>query len=154
MAKSEKMFTIKKAEKYLAEQGIGLGTQQVRNLARTNDIVMSGVQEYTDPISEETYKVITQSALDGYVAWKRANPDQARGAGRKSDGMKRYSQRYPVTEIDAINTLLTTNGHAPLEIPVPVKRGPRKAKNASATSENNSVSSDVDLNELELIEVA
>lgn len=155
MAKTEKMFTINKAQKYLAENGMEIGTQQVRNLARTNELIMAGVTEYTDPVSEETYKVITQSALDGYIAWKRANPDQVRG-GRKSDGLKTVKGRYSVEQLATINTLLSSNGFEPLAIPVPVKRGPRKAKNASETPSNgvDSVSSDVDLSELEMIEVA
>lgn len=158
MAKTDtpKVFTINKAQKYLAEQGMEIGTQQVRNLARTNEIVMAGVTEYTDPVSDETYKVITQAALDGYMAWKRSNPEIGRG-GRKSDGTKRYSGKYTADQVAAINTLLSSNGFKPLTIPVPVKRGPRKPKNVGSDEQSNGVadvSSDVDLSELELIEVA
>jgi hypothetical protein len=154
MAKTERMFTINKAQKYFAENGIEIGTQQVRNLARTNALVMAGVQDYTDPVSEEQYKVITQSALDGYISWKRSNPDVVRG-GRKSDGMKRYSGRFTADQVAAVNELLSSNGYTPLEIPVPVKRGPRKAKGEVAVAQvDGAVSSDVELSELELIEVA
>src|SRR3990172_4345539 len=129
MAKSEtqRVFTINKAQKYLAENGIEVGTQQVRNLARTNDIIIAGVTEYTDQVSDETYKVITQAALDGYVAWKRANPEVARG-GRKGDGTKRYSGKYTPDQVASINSLLSANGFTPLVIPEVVKRGPRKSK--------------------------
>lgn len=154
MAKSEKMFTINKAQKYLAEQGMELSTQQVRNLARTNEIIMAGVQEYTDPVSEETYKVITQSALDGYVTWKRNNPDVARG-GRKASNEKRYSAVFTAEQVAQANAWLTSQGFATLELPV---RKPRKNRATDPSSEVaqpvvDGVSSDVDLSALELIEV-
>lgn len=158
MAKSEtqRVFAVNTAQKYLVANGVAVGTQQVRNLMRTNAIVNAGVQDRTDEVRDETYKVITQSALDEYIVWKRANPEVARG-GRRSDGLKKYSGRFTADQIASINALLSANGFTPLEIPVPVKRGPRKVKNADATAPLNgfeSVSSDVDLSELELIEVA
>lgn len=158
MTKSEtqRVFTINKAQKYLTEQGIEIGTQQIRNLARTNELVMAGVTEYTDQVSDETYKVITQVALDGYIAWKRSNPEIVR-SGRRSGGLKKYSGRFTVDQIASINSLLSANGFTPLDISVPVKRGPRKSRNVGVTAPLNgfeNVSSDVDLSELELIEVA
>ncbi len=156
MAKSEsvtpKLLTFNKAQKYLADHGIELSTQQVRNLARTNATVMEGVTDYTDPVTESTAKVIDASALDAYVAWKASNPEVARG-GRKPNAEKRYSGVFSVDQVAQANTLLSNAGLPTLEIPV---RKPRKAKNASETpaTDNGSVSSDVDLSELELIEVA
>jgi hypothetical protein len=156
MAKTDtpKVFTVNKAQKYLAENGIEVGTQQVRNLARTNEIIMAGVTEYTDQVSDETYKVITQTALDNYIAWKRSNPEVVRG--RKGDGTKRYSVRLTTAQLTHANVILQSAGLPGLEIPIPVKRGPRKPKNIDAVQSNGvaDVSSDVDLSELELIEVA
>lgn len=156
MAKSEtqRVFAVNTAQKYLVENGVTVGTQQVRNLMRTNAIVNAGVQDRTDEVRDETYKVITQSALDEYIVWKRANPEVARG-GRRSDGTKKYSGKYTPDQIASINSLLSANGFPQLEIPIPVKRGPRKVKEVIVLLNGvDAISNDVDLNELKLIEVA
>jgi hypothetical protein len=157
MAKSEvvttKLLTFNKAQKYLAEKGIELSTQQVRNLARTNDLIMAGVQDYTDPVTESTAKVIDASSIDAYVAWRASNPDVARG-GRKPNNEKRYSGVFNPDQLARANALLANDGLPTLEIPV---RKPRKQEltgEIQSTNGVDAVSSDVDISELELIEVA
>lgn len=157
MAKSEsvtpKLLTFNKAQKYLAEKGIELSTQQVRNLARTNELVMAGVTDYTDPITDSTAKVIDAGAIDRYIDWRAANPEGVR-SGRKSDGTRKYSVKLTADQFASANAVLASNGLPQLEIPIPVKRGPRKSKGEAPATDNGNVSSDVDLSELELIEVA
>lgn len=153
MAKPEvttvKLLTFNKAQKYLAERGIELSTQQVRNLARSNALIMAGVQDYTDLVTESTAKVIDASAIDRYIDWKATNPEVARG-GRKASAEKRYSAVYTPDQLAMINDWLTLNTLPVLEIPV---RKPRKAKIVDANATNGTVSSDIELSELELIEV-
>lgn len=154
MAKSnDKLFTFKKAQGYLAAQGLELSTQQVRNLSRTNPIVQAGVSEYTDQVTEDTVKVISQAALDAYIVWKRDNPESARG-GRKASGTKRYGIVCTPDQFIEINEILGSRDLPTLV--APVKRGPRKPRVAQSDAP---VSSDnafdgIEVSELELIEVA
>lgn len=157
MAKAEvsKLLTFNKAQKYLSDQGHTVSTQQVRHLARTNPIVSAAVEDYTDPITDASTKVIKQSALDEYLVWRIANPEGVgRGGNRKPDGAKRYSVVLTVQQLADANQALADQGLPGLEIPV---RKPRKAKDVSETQHTNGVadvSSDVDLSELELIDIA
>lgn len=155
MAKSEvsiKLLTFNKAQKYLADNGHSVSTQQVRHLARTNPIVSAAVEDYTDPITDASTKVIKQSALDEYLTWRAANPEgMGRGGNRKPDGSKRYSGVFTADQVAQINEMLATAGFPVLEIPV---RKPRK--NASETPHTNgvdAVSSDVEFEELELLTI-
>lgn len=151
---NDRLLTFKKAQGYLSDQGFPMSTNQVRNYARTNELIMAGVAEYTDPVTDETTKVIAQSALDRFIEWKRANPETQRG-GRKSDGMKRYTVRIPVDQLDAVNELLANNGYPALEAPKIGTRKPRKAKSDAASNGTSEIQigSDAELQELELIEV-
>lgn len=158
MAKSEvsKLLTFNKAQKYLSDNGHTVSTQQVRHLARTNPIVSAAVEDYTDPITDASTKVIKQSALDEYLTWRAANPEGiGRGGNRKSDGAKRYSAVFTPDQLARANEVLMNAGLPVLEVPV---RKPRKVKDANETQHtSNGVgieTSDVDLSELELIDIA
>lgn len=157
MAKQEapKVKTFNQAQKYLADQGLTLSTQQVRNLARTNEVVMAGVSDYTDPVTEASAKVITVDALDGYLAWRASNPEHVGRGGRKPAAARPAHILIDVAQLEALNAVLTANGFNAAEFPV---RKPRKSKAVSETPAHTNgfeaISSDVDLRELELIEVA
>lgn len=162
MAKSEpivKLLTFNKAQRYLSDNGHTVSTQQVRHLARTNPIVSAAVEDYTDPITDASTKVIKQSALDEYLVWRRDNPEGVgRGGNRKPDGAKRYSAVFTPDQLASANAVLASNGLPVLEIPV---RKPRKVKAVSETPSPNGVgpmfdgvSSDIELSELELIDIA
>lgn len=158
MAKTEisKLLTFNKAQRYLSDNGHTVSTQQVRHLARTNPIVSAAVADYTDPITDASTKVIKQTALDEYLAWRVANPEgMGRGGNRKSpDGSKRYSAVFTPDQVTQINEWLQSAGFPVLEIPV---RKPRKAKEAGETQHTNGfedVSSDIELGELDLLEIA
>lgn len=156
MAKSEapKVKTFNQAQKYLADQGLTLSTQQVRNLARTNDVVMAGVSDYTDPVTEATAKVIEVNALDAYLVWRASNPESTGRGGRKPAAARPAHIMVDVSQLEALNAILAMNGFNAAEFPV---RKPRKSKVVSETPAHTngfeSVSSDVDLSELELIAV-
>ena len=156
MAKSEpiKLLTFNKAQKYLADQGLTLSTQQIRNLARTNEVVMLGVQDYTDPVTDASAKVISAGALDDYLLWRASNPEGVGRGGRKARPDREARIWIDVTQLEALNALLTMNGFNAAAFPV---RKPRKSKDAGEVQHTNgidAVSTDVDLSELELIEVA
>jgi hypothetical protein len=161
MAKSEptvKLLTFNKAQKYLSDNGHTVSTQQVRHLARTNPIVSAAVEDYVDAVTEATAKVIRQSALDEYLAWRRDNPEHiGRGGNRKIAGPKPAHILVDAAQLNALNAVLTANGFNEAAFPV---RKPRKAKNASASTNgvapmfDDNISSDVDLSELELIDIA
>jgi hypothetical protein len=159
MAKTEtpKLLTFNKAQKYLADQGLTLSTQQVRNLARKNEHVMAGVSDYTDPVTDSTAKVIDASALDRYITWRASNPESVGRGGRKPAAARPAHIMVDVSQLDALNAVLTANGFNVAEFPV---RKPRKSKKADASTNgvgptfDDSVSSDVDLSELELIDIA
>jgi hypothetical protein len=147
-----KVYTIKRAQGYLSAQGTEMSSQQVRNLARTNEIVSAGVTEYTDPVTEETYKVISQAALDQYIAWRKANPEGTSRRGRAATNERRYVVKLTTDQFTAANDALRAAGLPELSAPPKQVRKPRKA--AEGTSDGNGmVSTDQPLEELELIEV-
>jgi len=154
-----KLLTLKKAHAYLGSQGLEFSTQQVRNLARTNDLIKAGVQDYTDPVTEETTKVIDQSALDNYIVWRRENPDAVR-SGRKSDpnAARKYSAAYTPDQLETINAWLNAANYPILEQPTRKPRDPnapkrtRKSKNVDASNEPVQMEL-AEVSELELIEV-
>lgn len=153
-------LTYKKAQRYLETQGLTVSTQQVRNLARTNDIIMQGVHDYTDPVSEETHKVVFQSALDKYIKWRTENPESVGRAGRTAREDKRYYGNFTSAQLEQANQLLSNAGLPTLAIPV---RKPRKSKNVDGiapernngmTEPSNNTFSNPDVGDLELIEVS
>lgn len=153
-APTVKLLTFNKAQTYLASAGLTLSTQQIRNLARANAVVMSGVQDYTDPVTDATAKVIASDALDRYMVWREANPESVGRGGRQAATAKPAHIIVDATQLEALNALLTMNGFNAAAFPV---RKPRKAKDTSVTPSTNgvdAVSSDVDLSELELIDIA
>ena len=156
MAKSEivRLLTFNKAQRYLADQGLTLSTQQIRNLARTNDVVMAGVSEYTDPITDSTAKVIEAGALDRYLTWRHDNPETVGRSGRVASPIREARIQIDVSQLDALNAVLTANGFTEAAFPVRKPRAPKVASDAPSTNGFEDVSSDVDLSELELIEVA
>lgn len=126
MAKSvetPKLLTFKKAQAYLASQGLELSTQQVRNLARSHDVVMAGVTEYVDPVTDETTRVIAQSALDDYLKWRAENP------ARKPTKAKRAFFRIAPHRLDELNSILAANGFPSASF---VTYKPRKSRNTSS----------------------
>lgn len=150
-------LTYKKAQRYFESNGLTLSTQQVRNLARTNDIIMQGVHDYTDPVSEETHKVVFQSALDKYIKWRKENPESVGRAGRQAREDKRYYGNFTSAQIEMANHVLAGAGLPTLAIPV---RKPRKPKNVDgiAPERSNNGATDTaahpDVGDLELIEVS
>lgn len=156
MAKQEtvKLLTFNKAQTYLAERGLTLSTQQIRNLARSNEVVMVGVQDYTDPVTDATAKVIDAGALDRYLTWREANPESIGRGGRKVAAARPAHIMVDVSQLERLNEVLAEAGFSAAAFPV---RKPRKAKNANNAPVTNGVdvvSTDVDLSELELIDIA
>lgn len=162
MAKSEnvtpRLFTVKKARIYLEQAGVKVGDQQVRNLMRTDARILEGLTEYTNPITDEVVKVVTGEALDSYVAWRAANPENVQRGGRKSDGLKRVNARMTDAQIAATNVWLNSQSFPELVAPVRKARdpnAPRKTRKGNTTTPDNGVHevAEQDLSELELIEV-
>lgn len=152
-----KVLTVKRAHTYINAAGlvdangkpIEFSSQQVRNLFRQNDIVKAGVTEYTDPVTDETYKVVGRDALDAFITWRKENPEGTAKRGRAaSNGERKAFIMVKPSDLEAVNALLSNAGYNAAEFP---KRQVRKPRNTSDV-----VSSDqpVDgVEDLELIEV-
>lgn len=144
-----KVFTVKRAHTYLNTNGIEMSSQQVRNLFRTNDIVSAGVGEHTDPVTEETYKVVSRDALEKYIAWKRANPESQRRGRAASNGERKAFVMVKPADLEAVNALLTNAGYNAAAFPTRQARKPRNTASDAPVTSDQPVNSD----ELELIEV-
>lgn len=150
-------LTFKRAQAYLVSKGLELSTAQVRNIARTSDLVE--VEEYVDQITEETHKVLKRDSLDKYFKWRAENPESVgRGGGRRAASGKRVILAIAPDRLDELNVVLTANGFPAASFPVrkPVdpnapKRG-RKARNATPDVQPEAYQTDI--SELEVLEVA
>lgn len=156
MAKQEtpRMLPFNKAQTYLAERGLTLSTQQLRNLARSNAVVLEGLKDYIDPVTDATAKVLMSDALDRYLVWRKANPESVGRGGRKVAAARPAHIMVDVSQLDALNAVLIANGFNAAAFPVRKPRKPKNANNGPATNGVDAVSTDVDLSELELIDIA
>lgn len=156
MAKSEtvRLLTFNKAQAYLADRGLTLSTQQIRNLAKSNEVVRDGVQDYVDPVTDASAKVIEAPALDRYLVWREANPEVTGRAGRRAATQRPAHILVDVAQLDALNAHLAIGGFNAAAFPVRKPRKPRNTSEAPATNGVDAVSTDVDLSELELIDIA
>lgn len=154
-------LTFKRAQQYLASKGLELSTAQVRNIAKTSDLVEQ--IDYVDPITEETHKVLTRDSLDKYMKWRAENPQAIGRGGNRAAKDKRVDLRIPADRLDELNQVLAAAGFPAATLPVrkaadpnaPKRQYKRRGSKADSNASNAQPEAiQPDINELELIEVA
>lgn len=154
-------LTFKRAQQYLASKGLELSTAQVRNIAKSSDLVEQ--IDYVDPITEETHKVLTRDSLDKYMKWRAENPQVTGRGGNRAAKDKRVDLRIPAERLDELNEVLARNNFPAATLPVrkaadpnaPKRTYKRRGSNAdNSANDAQPEAVQTNISELEVIEVA